>query len=376
MRCKAIGANKTVIPAIGVGTMGVGGYFQPDTSADREAINTLRLAFRHGMTFVDTAEVYGGGHCEELVAEAIKDRRHEIYVATKVSPEHLGADSLMNSVDRSLKRLRTDYIDLYQVHWPNPGIPIEETIAALETVVQAGKVRHIGLSNFSLAELKKARSSLQKETIAAIQVEYNLFDRSIEEALLPYCRDNDIMVIAYSPLDQGHICGGRRCFEMLVPIAARYGCSVAQLALAWLIRQPGIMVIPKAIDPAHVITNAEAGEITIAEDDAEEIGRITGRSLVEVPVERIRVAGDDSSAKRQVYRTVEEAIANIYGFSPSPVELAEAMRAGEILKAVRVRKTGDAAGCYDYDLIEGRIRYWAWVIAFEGKRAIPVLVRD
>ncbi len=375
MRYKTIGSDNTVTPAIGIGCMGLGGYFTPDTSADQDILKMLHLAFDQGMTFVDTAEVYGGGHCEELVGQAIKDRRHEIYVATKVSPENLSSTDLLAAAEASLKRLQTDYIDLYQVHWPNPKIPIEESVDTLVSLVKTGKIRHIGLSNSSLKELQKAQNCIAKETIAAVQVEYNLFDRSIEADLLPYCQDKNITLIAYSPLDQGHICGGSHCYELLEPIAKRYNCSVAQLALAWLIRQTGVMVIPKAVKPAHVIANAGASDITLSNEDAEEIGQITARNLVEIPVDRIRVV-DDTSAQRQVYRTIKEARANVYGFSPSPVELAEDMRAGKLLKTVRVQRMNDPTCGYDYDLIEGRIRYWAWVIAHGGTKKIPVLIRE
>ena len=376
MRYKTIGSDKTITPAIGIGCMGLGGYFKPDTSADEEVVNTLLLAFDHGMTFVDTAEVYAGGHCEELVGQAIKNRRHKIYVATKVSPENLSSASLIAAAEASLKRLQTDYIDMYQVHWPNPKISIEESIDALESLVKAGKIRHIGLSNFSLKELRKAQSCMKQETMAAVQVEYNLFDRSIESDFLPYCQNENITLIAYSPLDQGHICGGPHRCEMLAPIAENYNCSVAQLALAWLIRQSGVMVIPKAVKPDHVISNAKASDIELSDGDAEEIRRITARSLAVIPIDRIRIANDDTITQRQVYQTLDEARANIYGFSPSPVELAKDMRSGDLLKAVRVRRTSDPTDTYDYELIEGRIRYWAWVIAFEGKRDIPVLVRE
>ena len=375
MRYKTIGSDKMIIPAIGVGCMGLGGYFAPDTSADKDIVKTLHLAFDYGMTFVDTAEVYAGGHSEELVGLAIKDRRNKVYVATKVSPENLYAIDLIAAAEASLKRLRTNYIDLYQIHWPNPKIPVEESIDALESLVKAGKIRHVGLSNFSLKELHKAHSCFKKETIAAVQAEYNLFDRSIETALLPFCQENNIVIIAYSPLDQGHICGGPHRHDMLTPIARKYNCSVAQLALAWLIHKPGVMTIPKAVKQHHVIANAKASDIELSNEDIEEIGRITSRNLTEIPIDRIRVA-DDTSTQRRIYRTVEEARANIYGFSPSPIELANDMLSGELLKAVRVRRIDEPSDTYDYELIEGRIRYWAWVIAFEGKRDIPVLVRE
>lgn len=370
----AVGGDSTQVPAIGVGCMGLGGYFAADNSSDAETVANLRLALDLGMTFVDTAEVYAAGHSEELVGQAIKGRRDEIYLATKISPEHLRRSDLIAAAEASLRRLNVDCIDLYQVHWPNPDVPIGETMDALGDLVRAGKIRHIGLSNFSLKELEAARSCVGDGGIAAVQVEYNLFDRSIEQNLLPYCRQHGIAVIGYSPLDQGHICGGPDRRAALDKIAAGYGCSPAQLALAWLIRQPGVLVIPKAAKPEHARANAAAGAITIGDEDAAAIDRLTAYEPVEVPVDRIRVVPDDA-AQRKVYRTAEEARANIYGATPSPLELARDMQAGEFLKTVRVRPMADPEGRYDYDLIEGRIRYWGWVLAFEGKRPIPVLVR-
>jgi len=355
--------------------MGLGGYFTPNLSTDAEIVATLRLAFDNGMTFVDTAEVYAAGHSEELVGHAIDGQRQRIYLATKVAPEHLCRTDLVTSVDASLKRLCTDWIDLYQVHWPNPKVPIDETMGALEGLVKAGKILHIGLSNFSLKELQNAQSCLKEEAIAAVQVEYNLFDRSIERVFLPYCQKHGIAVVAYSPLDQGYICGGPKRCARIEPVAERNSCTMAELALAWLIRKPGVLAIPKAAKPAHVISNATAGDIELSPGDIEAIDQLTADNLVKVSVDRIRAVSDDNG-QRKVYRTVEEAQANIYGFTPSPMELACGMRAGDFLKPIRVRPTHDLECGYDYDLIEGRIRYWAWVIAFNGQRDIPALVRE
>ncbi len=374
MRFKMIGSDQTQVSAIGVGCMGLGGYFNRDNSSDVEALSTLRLAFDQGRNLADTAEVYADGHSEELVGQAIEGRRDKIYVATKVSPEHLDQANLIRSAEGSLKRLKTDYIDLYQIHWPNPKISMEETLGAMETLVRTGKVRHIGLSNFSLKEIQEARKSLETEVIASVQAEYNLFDRSIESALLPYCQEHGIAVIAYSPLDQGHICGGPHRRSQLAPIAAHYGCTVAQLALAWLIRRPSVIAIPKASNPEHVIANATAGEFELSPEDADAIDRITSVNLVEIPVDSIRVISHDT--ERKVYRTLKEAKENIYGFTPSPLELAENIRTCEFLKAIRVRPTYDPQCGYDFDLIEGRIRYWAWVIAFDGENDIPALIRE
>jgi aryl-alcohol dehydrogenase-like predicted oxidoreductase len=375
MKYKTIGASHTVVSAIGVGCMGIGGYFTRDSSSERKSLAALELALDAGMTFIDTAEIYADGYSEELVGKVCKDRRQKIYIATKVSPEHLRKNDMISSAEASLKRLRTDYIDLYQVHWPNPCIPIEETMGALESLAYSGKIRHIGLSNYSLEDLKIAGDVLQKESLAAVQVEYNLFDRSIESSLLPYCQENGIAIIAYSPLDQGHICGGPQRYAKLEPIAEQYNATVAQLALAWLIRKNNVIPIPKASQTKHVISNAEACNIEISDRDAEIIDDITVMNTMEVPANRIRV-NDDESRQSNVYCNIEDAKANIYGFTPSPAELAHDLQAGKILKAVRVRRTTDKKCGYDYELIEGRIRYWAWVIAFGGERDIPVLIRE
>jgi aryl-alcohol dehydrogenase-like predicted oxidoreductase len=372
---KTVGQEKASVPAIGIGSMGVGGYFAADRSADEQAIETLRYAFDLGMTLVDTAEGYASGHSEELVGKAIASHDREVFVATKVSPEHLSRAAILQSAESSRERLGVGQIDLLQVHWPNPRIPLEETMAALDFLVQSGTVRAIGLSNFSLRELKDAQRYLGTRKIAAVQVEYNLFDRTIEREYLPWCIEQGISVIAYSPLDQGQICGGPKKRALLEPVAERIGCSLGQLALSWIVGHPGVLAIPKAARREHVALNAAAGEIALSPRDAAEVDSATSASLVEVPVNRIRAVPDDTG-QRTVYRTVEEALANASGFVPSPSELAAQMRSGELLKAVRVRPAASGTPGYDYDLVEGRIRYWAWVIAFDGQRDIPVLVRE
>jgi diketogulonate reductase-like aldo/keto reductase len=352
--------------------MGIGGFFRADRASDQEAADTLRFAFDSGMTFVDTAEGYAEGHSEELVGKAIAGRRNEIYVGTKVAPEHLAKRLLLSAAEESLKRLDTDYLDLLQVHWPNPRIPIEETMDGMESLVGSGKVRHIGLCNFSLNQLRDAQKFLQRTAVAAAQVEYNLFDRSVEAEYIPYCLANNIAIIAYSPLDQGHICGGPKGRYRVEPVAERLGCSLAELALTWIVHHEQVLAIPKAAKREHVTQNARAGSLELSADDLATIDRLTAGKLVEVPVDLVRVVPDDAG-QRDVYRTVEEARENPKGFTPSPLELADQMRDGDFLKPVRVRPTASGHG---YDLIEGRIRYWAWVLAFNGRRDIPVLVRE
>jgi diketogulonate reductase-like aldo/keto reductase len=374
MKYKELGKKHTKIPAIGQGCMGIGGYLSRDALQDDNQIKALRLGIELGMTFIDTAESYGKGHSEELVGRAIEGIRDNVFIATKVSPEHLSYDALLQSAEGSLRRLNTDYIDLYQVHWPNPQVPINETIRAMEQLVRERKIRYIGVSNFSLKELKEAQAAISEYEIVSIQVEYNLFDRTIENSILPYCESEGITTIAYSPLDQGKIASGEERIERLRLIAGKYNVTTAQVALNWLISHPSVIAIPKATNPDHIRENASSADFELSDEDFKEISKIFAQECVYVPTDRIRVIMG-GQGNRQVYQTVEEAIENKLGFVPSPVDLAQDIREGEVLKPVRVIRSADKTGKYDYDLIEGRIRYWAWVIAHSGEKPIPVYIR-
>ncbi len=372
MLYKTIGVSGPRISAIGVGTGGLVGVDTPDYGRDEGALASLALSFERGVTFVDTAEVYGAGHSEEVVGRAIAGR--DVVVASKVSPENLTPERMRVSLDNSLRRLGRERIELYQVHWSNPSIPIAETMGALDDLAAEGKIGDVGVCNFSLRELEEARTSLRHARLATMQAEYNLFDRSVEQDVLPYCQTRGITFLAYSPLDQGHICGSSARRDMLAEIAGRYQCSVGALALAWLIRRPPVVVIPRAGRAEHAGQNAQAGSLVLSDADATEIDRLTGAASAIIPVNSVRAAPAGGGGK--VYRSLEEAKANIHHMTPSPSELARQMLDGEFLKPVRVRRADNPDEGYEYDLVEGRIRYWAWVIAFEGKRDIPVLIRE
>jgi len=375
MKYKKLGKTHTKISAIGQGCMGIGGYFSKDSLQDDNQVKALKLGIELGMTVMDTAESYGKGHSEELVGRAVEGIRNNVFIATKVSPEHLSYDALLKSAEGSLHRLKTDYIDLYQVHWPNPKIPISETMHALEQLLKEGKIRHVGVSNFSPKELKEAKAAISEDKIVSVEVEYNLFDRTIENRLLPYCESESITIIAYSPLDQGKIASGDKRIKALQKIANKYNRTMAQVALNWLISHHSVIAIPKSANPVHIKENAAATDFVLLDEDFREISKIFTQECVYVPVNRIRVILG-GQGNRQVYQTVEEAIENKLGFVPSPMDLAHDIQKGEVLKPVRVRRSTDKTGNYDFDLIEGRIRYWAWVIAHNRKNPIPVYIRD
>jgi len=364
---KNLGNTQVKIPAIGQGTAGFRTYPQEA----RKQIEALRLGIELGMAFIDTAEWYGDGYSEEIVAQAIDGIRDKAFIATKVSPRNLSYSNFVKSTEGSLRRLKIDYIDLYQIHWSNPGIPISETMRAMEDLKKQGKIRFIGVSNFSLREFEEAREASQVG-IVSNQIEYNLFDRSIEDNVLPYCQQEGITIIAHTPLDHGRMANGEEKIKALQCIADKYNCTVAQIILNWLTNNTEVIAIPKASNINHVRENAASTAFHLADEDFNEIGRLSSQRYVYVPPERIRIINRDN---RIDYQTIEEAKENRMGSSPSPMELAQSIKNGNVLKSVRLTPTRDKSGEYDYDLVGGGMRYWAHVIAYDGKVLIKALVR-
>ncbi len=236
---KPLGDTAMQVPEIGLGTWAYTGGEGP-----------LRRGIELGAFLIDTAESYG---TEEAIGSAIQGIRDRVFLATKVSPEHFRSKDLLRAADQSLKRLGVDYIDLYQLHWPNPRIPIGETMGAMESLVESGKVRFIGVSNFSVMQVRQAQAVLSKARIVSNQVEYSLMKRDIEGELLPFCQENQITVIAYSPLAQGlDNITERDGMGVIEKIAAETGKTRAQIALNWCISKEPVIAIPKANSVAHI----------------------------------------------------------------------------------------------------------------------------
>ncbi|MFP3190517.1 MAG: aldo/keto reductase [Thermoproteota archaeon] len=270
---KFLGITGEKIPSIGLGTWGLGGYSRSSSANDEKEIELIRYAAEKGLTFIDTAEMYGAGHAEELVGQAVKDIRSKVFIATKVSPEHLRYDDVIKACERSLKRLQTSYIDLYQIHWPNPRVPLRETIKALERLAEEGKIRYIGVSNFSVELLKEAISLTSKHDIVSNQVEYSLLSREIEKDLLDFAKNNKITIIAYSPLARGAIFSGEYA-EKLRKICEKYNKTISQVALNWLISKENVVAIPKTSKKERIDEFLGAYGWRLSKEDVEEIERI------------------------------------------------------------------------------------------------------
>ncbi len=260
-----------LIPALGLGTWEMGGQRSPDTAHDKEDISAIKLAIDLGMTHIDTAENYAAGHSEELVGEAIKPyKRSDLFITTKVWHNHLHYDDLIAAMKASLKRLQTDYVDLYLVHWPNPEVPLKETMNAMEHCARQGYARFIGVSNFPATMIQEAQTYLKDQRLVADQVEYNLIKQDAKKELLPYCRKNDVTLIAYRPLLRGILT--KLGNPVLDQITQKYGKTPGQVALNWLIAQDQVVAIPKTSNPKHMTENAGAVGWKLAEEDVERLG--------------------------------------------------------------------------------------------------------
>jgi len=248
------------MPRLGQGTWHMG----ENRSRRGAEADALRLGIDLGLTLIDTAEMYGEGGAEEVVGDAIAGQRDRIFLVSKVYPHNASRAGVPKACERSLKRLRTDAIDLYLLHWRG-STPIEETAEAFERLREQGKIRAWGVSNFDVDDMERVPPGC-----AANQVLYNLGTRGIEWDLLPWCRERDMPVMAYSPVGQG----GRLLRDPAVAqVAARHGVTPAQIAIAWTLREPGVVAIPKAADLAHVRANAAAPSITLAPEDLAALDR-------------------------------------------------------------------------------------------------------
>ncbi|TFH14865.1 aldo/keto reductase [Candidatus Bathyarchaeota archaeon] len=228
-----------------------------DYSRDDQDVLTLQNSIELGFTQIDTAEYYGSGHCEEIVGRAVMPfDRNDLFITTKVWHNQLKYDDLVQSMKGSLRRLKLDYVDLYLVHWPNENVPLEETMRALEYCVDEGYTRFIGVSNFPINLMEKAQSCLKENMLVANQVKYSLAEQEPNTKLIPYCVENDVTLIAYTPLSRGSLAIPGN--HVLDELTEKYEKTYAQISLNWLISQEKVVAIPKASTLEHTHENLGA----------------------------------------------------------------------------------------------------------------------
>ncbi len=255
----------TAVPRLGLGTWRMG----EDPGGVRNEAAALQLGIDLGMTLIDTAEMYGDGGAERVIAQAIRGRRDRVFIVSKFYPHNASRRRLPAACEASLRRLGIDAIDLYLLHWRG-DVPLGETVEALGKLVAAGKIRRWGVSNFDVGDLEELTAVRGGGAVSANQVLYNLGRRGIEFDLLPWCRERGIPTMAYSPIEQGRLAGHRG----LEALARRLGATPAQVALAWLLRNPDIVAIPKSSHERHVRENHAAGSLALDPPELHELDRL------------------------------------------------------------------------------------------------------
>ena len=257
------------LPKIGFGTWRIGN----DPSADERSRLALRSALELGYTHFDAAEAYAAGHAEELLGQVVREMkvpRPGLFITSKVSPDHLTYADVLRCCENSLRRLGMDYLDLYLIHWPKVGMKLEETFQALNRLVQDGKVRHLGVSNFNLKLLQKA-AALCETPLLTDQVPYSVPDRTyVKNGVLEYCRHNDILLTAYTPVNHRMT----NVNKTLQSIARAHGITPFQVALAWLVNQPRVITIPMSSNPQHQAENIQAADIVLDETEMEQLNQL------------------------------------------------------------------------------------------------------
>ncbi len=258
------------IPKIGFGTWSIGGGYEADPALDDRSMRALRSALELGYTHFDTAERYAAGHAEELLGRAMRETntpRERVFITTKVSPEYLSYEDVLAHCENSLRRLETEYLDMYLIHWPMAGMDLKETYRAFNKLARDGKIRHPGVSNFDVDLLKQA-VALSETPILTDQAPYSIGDRTYaKNGVLEYCQKHDILFTAYSPLKRGRA----RSNEALQAVARARGVTPEQIALAWATAQPRVITIPLSFDPRHQKENLDAGDIVLTDEELKQL---------------------------------------------------------------------------------------------------------
>ena len=258
-----------------------------DPSLSKGEIAALRIGLDLGMTLIDTAEMYGEGAAEEVVGEAISHRRADVFVVSKVYPHNATRRKAVDACLQSLGRLKTTYLDLYLLHWRG-DVPLSQTLAAFQQLKEDGQIRDYGVSNFDVADMEEAFALPGGDEIATNQVLYNLLHRGIEWDLIPWCRERRIPIMAYSPIGNNRA-EQKRLFgnPVVKSVASRHLATPAQIALAWLLRQPDLVVIPKASKPAHIRENRAAHDIQLTERDLADLDQAFPPPNRKIPLETL-----------------------------------------------------------------------------------------
>lgn len=318
----------------------------------------------NGINWIDTAESYANGYAEELIGKYSKVTKKKFFVTTKFSPTNASRKLLKQACEASLKRLNREHIDLYQIHWMNYSVPIEETIDTLISLKDEGKIRAIGLCNFSKKEISKCNTNL----IVSNQIEFNLFNRIEEKTLLPFHHRKNLTTIAYSPFDGiKDLLPETKKKKVLDNLTSKYSASYFQIALSFLANYSNMVVVYSSTNAKHIIDNTNL--IDIEKKDLELINKIFSSSVKLIDPKLIKILPNKFN---KFYSSLNQAELNKYGYFPGIDELSKEFLISDNFKPVKVKKINDKH--FKFELVGGMMRYWSWIKAHNGEKFILAVI--
>jgi len=326
---------------------------------EKDNIRIIKTAIDLGVSFIDTAEAYSNGESERVVGKAVVNTRDKVFISTKFSPINSSYNKIIRSCENSLQRLKTDRIDLFQVHWPYPNSN-HEIAKAFYFLKKSGKIINYGVSNYGKSDLFELTTLV--DGLFSNQVEYNLFDKYIENQILNFCNDKSIKIIAYSPLNKGREILNNKTVRML---SRKYDRFPSEILLNWLINKKDIIVIPKTNKIKNLILNCKSDNFIMDPHDYTVLDKDRKKTHNVEPIKII--VSHEGENNRKVYTKIEQAKENKLNLCPSPIELSHTIDSS--IKPVRLLKNKDK-----FFLVEGRVRYWAWVLKYGFHKPIPSLI--
>lgn len=360
-----------LLPIVGQGTGSKGSDLQTYTDKLDELIYCIKFGIENGLTLIDTAEIYGDGRSELLVGSAIKGGRESVILATKFSPNNHRHKSVISAAHGSLKRLGTDYIDIYQIHWPNSSVPLDETMSAIFDLQDQGLVGEIGVCNFNRKQLEDAISISNKEgkRIYSVQIKFNLIDQFAYKAINDICAINNIKIIAYSPF-KSLLSKENNRTKILKDIAKQNSVSPMQIALRWITSHPNTTPIPESSNLDHVKEISEIGKVEISEQDMIKLSDAFSNLTCHLQVNLIK----SRNYYRRKIKNLEHSEIEKFSldFCPSIIDLSTEISSGDFLQPILVAKSSEDSNIYD--IVEGELRYWAFVYVNGPDSKIPVII--
>jgi aryl-alcohol dehydrogenase-like predicted oxidoreductase len=365
--CKTRNGNK--LSNIAFGTSGSGSFANYSDDKFKSKVDLFYQVFQSGINFFDTAELYGGGLAEHILGAAFREVREDVFIASKFNPTRLNKNDLMSAFEQSLQRLQTDYIDLYQFHWPNTAADYGEIFFQLNTLKRQGKIRYIGISNFSFNELLELEKNNYLKDVSFIEILFNFGWQIPLDDLIPFCRKHNITVLAYSPLGQGKLISKIQAYVEFEIKRSSLNLSTSQVLMNWLTNQENIIPVFRSSNINHVKEIVMEKDIQPMNFVLESIKNKIQPKIIDIPLSCIKLSNIDG---RQIYKSVEEAIKNEFDWIPSPESLSKRLSKYQPIEPLILNEHRDVNSVHytldAYDFLGENKKFWAWIIAegFDG----------